>query len=274
MHTQIPITQHDIDAYTNLGYLVIHNAFTESRIQSLLAAINRLIDRALSGNCEIGWIDKTKRLPARIGHLLHPDKYDHAYARWLGEDLSPHIAILLDNEPIRHSLFGMLANGGEQPYCQSWHRDLCNPGANDEESCLRRHQGNFLQLNAPLLPGDRFLTIVPTSHLRASTCQELKVAKGNGNSSMPDAIELALEPGDIVYYNANLWHRGWNPNGEKRWTMHCAFWKARVPVMKHESGQRESLLKHIGEMPTVASQYVQNYIDNYPQSDPKSFLEP
>ena len=43
--------------------------------------------------------------------------------------------------------------------------------------------------------------------------------------------------------------------------------------MKHEYGQLEVLLKHIDEMPAVARQYVQNYIDNYPQSDPKSLLE-
>ena len=273
MHTQVPITQNDIDVYTDLGYLVIHNAFSKNRIQSLLAAVNRLIDRALAGDCEIGWIDKGKRLPARVGHLLHPDKYDYAYAKWLDEDLSPHIETLLDDEPVRHSLFGMLANGGGQPYCQSWHRDIGKPGDDDEESFLHRLHGNFLQFNAPLLPEDRFLNIVPASHLRASTCQELEVAKGNGNLNMPNAIELMLEPGDIVYYNANLWHRGWNPNGEKRWTMHCAFWKAKYPVMKHEYGQLEVLLKHIDEMPAVARQYVQNYIDNYPQSDPKSLLE-
>jgi len=105
-----------------LGYLVVHNAFTANRIQSLLAAVDRLIDRALAGDCEIGWIDKDSRLPARVGHLLHSDKYDHAYADWLGEDLAPHIERLLGNEPVRHSLFGMLASGGGQPYCQSWHR--------------------------------------------------------------------------------------------------------------------------------------------------------
>ncbi|SVB78213.1 uncharacterized protein METZ01_LOCUS231067, partial [marine metagenome] len=87
MHTQVPITQNDVDVYTDLGYLVIRNAFTKSRIQSLLVAVDRLIDRALAGDCEIGWIDKGNRLPARMGHLLHPDKYDHAYADWLGEDL-------------------------------------------------------------------------------------------------------------------------------------------------------------------------------------------
>ena len=43
--------------------------------------------------------------------------------------------------------------------------------------------------------------------------------------------------------------------------------------MKHEFGQREILLKHVDEMPMVASQYVQNFIDNYPKSDPKSFLQ-
>ena len=273
LHTQVSITQNDVDLYNGLGYLVVRNAFTENRIQSLLAAVDRLIDRALAGDCEIGWINKDSRLPARVGHLLYPDKYDHAYADWLGEDLAPHIEALLGNEPVRHSLFGMLASGDGQPYCQSWHRDLCKPGEDGEESFLLRHHGEFVQLNAPLLPADRFLNIVPASHLRASTFQELTAVNKDASLSMPGAIELKLEPGDIVYYNANLWHRGWNPNGDKRWTMHCAFWKAGCPVMKHEFGQREILLKHVDEMPMVASQYVLNYIENYPESAPKSFLQ-
>ena len=124
MRTQVSITQNDVDLYNGLGYLVVRNAFTENRIQSLLAAVDRLIDRALAGDCEIGWINKDSRLPARVGHLLYPDKYDHAYADWLGEDLAPHIEALLGNEPVRHSLFGMLASGGGQPYCQSWHLSL------------------------------------------------------------------------------------------------------------------------------------------------------
>ena len=121
----------------------------------------------------------------------------------------------------------MLAAGGGQPYTQKWHRDLGRPGDPDETAYLRRHEGRFVQFNAPLVAGDRFLNIVPGSHLRASTDAEIEASRSE-SGEMPNALVVELEPGDIVHYNANLWHRGWNPEGRKRWTMHCAFWSAGV----------------------------------------------
>ena len=92
---------------------------------------------------------------------------------------------------------------------------------------------------------------------------------------MPNALVVELEPGDIAYYNANLWHRGWNPEGRKRWTMHCAFWNAGATVMVHEHGQREPLTQqgHLEQMPSVTRQYIQRYLDNYPAGDPPSLFD-
>ncbi len=269
------VTGADIDAYQNLGYLILRKAFSPERIRSLREAVERLMDRALAGTCEIRWIDRAQRLPQRTGHLLHPGKYDPAFAEWLDRDLAPQIEALLDAGLARHSLFGMLASGGDQPYRQAWHRDIGKPGAPDEAEFLRRHHGRFVQFNAPLLPGDRFLNIVPASHLRASTPEEIQASQEGEKARMPGAMEVELEPGDIAYYNANLWHRGWNPEGQKRWTMHCAFWRAEYPVMKHEYGQREALLApgHLDRMPPVTRQYIQRYLDNYPEDAPKSLLD-
>ena len=92
---------------------------------------------------------------------------------------------------------------------------------------------------------------------------------------MPNALVVELEPGDIAYYNANLWHRGWNPEGHKRWTMHCAFWNAGATVMVHEHRQREQLIRqrHLEQMPPITRQYVQRYLDNYPEADPPSVFD-
>ena len=88
---------------------------------------------------------------------------------------------------------------------------------------------------------------------------------------MPNAMVVELEPGDIVYYNANLWHRGWNPEGINRWSMHCAFWRADRPVMQHEHGQREFMFTdgHLEQMPEKTRQYIQRYLDNYPEEPMK-----
>jgi len=262
----VPITHVDLEFYQNEGYLIVREAFTPNRISALAAAVERIMDRAIAGEVEIGWIDRAQRAIGRTGHLLNPDLYDPAFAEWLDQDLAPHLHHLVAGGKVRHSLFNMLAGGAGQEYKQRWHRDLGRAGGDDEGAFLQRHHGKLVQFNAPLQPGDHYLQIVPNSHLRASTAAELEAAADkSGATGMPGALIVMLEPGDIVYYNANLWHRGWNPTGRKRWTMHSAFWTADYPVMKHEHGQRAALLTagHMDRMPPITRQYVQRYLDQY-----------
>ncbi|MCZ6635194.1 MAG: phytanoyl-CoA dioxygenase family protein [bacterium] len=275
MNRSVPLGDLDLINYHQQGYLILREAFTSERIQALLDAVNRLIDRALSGNPELRWMDRENRLPARTGHLLHPEKYDPAFAEWLNDDLAPQIEALLSDCPARHSLFGMLASGGGQPYCQKWHRDIGKPGVPGEADFLKRFHGKFVQFNAPLLAGDRFLNIVPASHLRDSTPEEIRASADGDQADMPGALIVELEPGDIVYYNANLWHRGWNPEGINRWTLHCAFWQSKYPVMKHEHGQREAFLTpgYLDQLPPMTRKYIERYLDRYPEGEPKTLLE-
>lgn len=285
----------ELNQYNDEGYVILRGVFSKERIRAMLEGYHRFLDRAMLGLTNVTWIDKEKRIPARTGSLLHPVRYDESWATWLSDDLIPLIEPLAGG-PARHSLFGMLNGGGGQPYLQAWHRDLGKPGAPDEVEYLKKHHGRFVQFNAPLLPGDRYLNIVPASHLRASTKEEIaasgfvhlpgvdpKVAPTpdqikqileRDQGVMPGAMTVELEPGDIAFYNANLWHRGWNPHGGIRWTMHCAFWLQKYPVMSHEHGQREAMLSagHMERMPEGTRQYIQRYLDVYTDS-PKSLFD-
>ena len=270
VHILTPVERSTFDEQ---GFLILRQAFSPSRVQALRAAVEGLVERALAGQCEIRWIDRAGRVPDRTSHLLHPDKFDPAYAQWLDQDLALHLEALVG--PVRHSLFGMLAGGAGQPYRQAWHRDLGKPGDPDEEGFLRRFHGRSVQFNAPLLPGDHFLNIVPASHRRASTAAEIEAAKAGDQAQMPEALVVEVEPGDIVYYNANLWHRGWNPEGQMRWSLHCAFWRAEYPVMQHEHGQRDGLMVpgHLERFPGRARQIMQRYLDRYPEGPAPNCLE-
>ncbi len=268
------VTDVDLQVYDEMGYSIIRQAFSPERIGALRQGVNNLIDRALEGQVELGWFDREKRLPMRTGHLLHPDKYEAAFGVWLNDDLAVQIETMLRGQAARHSLFGMLASG-ETPYRQQWHRDLAKPGGVDEGVFLRHFHGRSVQFNAPLLEGDRFLQIVPGSHCRTSTATEIASAGKEDGEGMPGAICVELEPGDIVYYNPNLWHRGWNPQGTIRWTMHAAFWGDKATVMKHEYGQREALQTpgHMARMPAITRTFIQRYLDCYPVHDPPSIME-
>ena len=143
------ISEKDKETYAAQGFLILRQAFAQTRIAALLEGIEHLIDKGLAGECEIGWIDRERRLPSRTGHLLDPDKYHPAFADWIDEDLAPHLEALICGPGVRHSLFGMLASGGEKPYTQNWHRDLCKPGDEEEISYPAPTRGKLRAVQRP-----------------------------------------------------------------------------------------------------------------------------
>ena len=259
----------ETEALRRDGYVRLTGVFTPSRVEGLRRAVEDLVARARDGALPLRWLDQAAGVPDRVSHLMHPDKYDDAWGGWVDEDVHPHLEALL-GAPVRHSLFGMLASGAGKGYRLAWHRDLCTPGAPDEQDALRRLDGELIQFNAPVADVDTFLHVVPGSHRQASTPAQRAAQAAGVDGDMPGAVEVRLEPGDILYYNPNLWHRGWNPAGHLRWTLHAAYWKATRPVFAHEHGQAEALgdEEHLCRLPGTARTLVQRYLDRHADTPP------
>ena len=276
MPAKSQVSQAQKQDYAEQGYLIIRGAFDAARIRSLVDAVDRLIDRALDGKVALEWIgDSKQRMPERITGMLLPDKYDSACSDWLEADVIPLIESLLGS-PVRYSKVGMLTGGGGKPYVQDWHHDLPNPTRVVDPAVVFDHEPFwFTQFNASLKPGDRFLQIIPGSHRRNATPAEAEAFQRKSDGNLPGEMTVELEPGDIALYNANLWHRGFNPQGEFRWTMHSVFWRPDFPVMSHEAGQREALLTpgHLDRMPPRTRRTIQSYLDAYPAQKPQGLLD-
>eukprot|EP01051_Picozoa_sp_SAG22_P009555 SAG22_NODE_803_length_7098_cov_2.856408_7_plen_406_part_01 len=243
------ITPAGAKQFEQQGYLVLRRAFSPARIDGMLAAVRRMVDEALVDSAErdveeeapddtawpaLRWIDRGQRFPARTAHMLAPPLFQPESAPFL-EDMSPHLERLLA-APARHGLFGMLSSGCGVPYETEWHHDQPVPFSLARARVTAGHQ---VQMNAPLLCTDRHLQIVPGSQCRAETAAELAAARrapdnpraaGETVPEMPGALTLVLEPGDLALYNPNLWHRGLNPHGQPRWTMHCSWIDASLPL--------------------------------------------
>ena len=66
-----------------------------------------------------------------------------------------------------------------------------------------------------------------------------------------DDIRVRVYTGDM-----QLVHRGWNPCGKPRHTLHGALWTADTPVMMHEQGQElsvEAALVALGQAAQAAA---------------------
>jgi hypothetical protein len=125
-----------------------------------------------------------------------------------------------------------------------------------------------MQLNLPLYE-DRFLQIVPRSHSRMTTTEEKTLMLGSPRAELPGTLTVHLRPGDCAFYWPNLFHRGWNPEGQMRWTFHHALWETAAPVAAHEVNRELRVLETFGPNTT---RLMTGYLKQLPAGEAKSII--
>ncbi|KAK1759743.1 hypothetical protein QBC47DRAFT_372962 [Echria macrotheca] len=120
-------------------------------------------------------------------------------------------------------LFNMLVRpDSDKKWNLVWHRDDIPPSAtpSEEEGVLKREAWHA-QWNLALYR-DEALEVVPGSHLRARTDVERRITtlQNGDEEEMPGAVKVILEPGDVVFYDSNILHRGVYDPAVERMTLH------------------------------------------------------
>lgn len=133
-----------------------------------------------------------------------------------------------DDEPLVMELFNLLVAPETKDFELRWHRDDIPETATAEEELQQlaaKSPGgrqSHAQYNLALCP-DASLIVVPGSHRRARTDIERNAAPYE--PSLPNQLVVELQPGDAVFYDSNILHRGvykGKPEGgeETRLTLH------------------------------------------------------
>ncbi|KAK5941698.1 hypothetical protein PMZ80_005648 [Knufia obscura] len=156
-----------------------------------------------------------------VQHLLHPDLsvrdvYSEVYfceevlgvVRGLlaGED-----GRAVEEDELVMELFNLLVSPGKrQGFELEWHRDDVRPDVTEDEEArlLSEKTPAGRQLHAQYniaLFEDESLVVVPGSHRRVRTEQERKAGKYD---VLPGEVRVNLGPGDAVFYDSNILHRG------------------------------------------------------------------
>jgi ectoine hydroxylase-related dioxygenase (phytanoyl-CoA dioxygenase family) len=255
------------EQYQRDGYVILRGIIPAAEIEAMRADVRDLVECSAAGRGpELPWIDREKRIPERLGQLLRPGWVRPSFVASLERGPYFPIAEQVLGTTVRYSLFGMLAGGNGKPYVQAWHRDLAPIEGENELEVLERNYRVYTQINAPLLP-DRYLTIVPGSHLRRTTAPERDVLAHSPTGDMPGQLTVETEPGDVAFYYSNLLHRGYNPTGAMRWTMHHAFVSAAAPVAAHERGQERWIGEpgYLDSLPPALRVSMQRYLAAIPE---------
>lgn len=224
------------------GYLVLPRVLEPTAVHALREAADHALAqwRANSSadsepmscwNSPEGWI---------LIHLNHPKYYEarpELLARLLNAVATPAAIDAITQVMGEPPLF-MQANFYLDPPVRSpsggghWHRD-CQFFARGEfdEQRLRELEADpprELHLHIPLEP-TAASGIVPGSHARWDTPEELAVRRHNPSGDMPGGIRLHLQPGDLAMFHVNTIHRGYYEVGVPRRTIAVTFSAASRP---------------------------------------------
>jgi ectoine hydroxylase-related dioxygenase (phytanoyl-CoA dioxygenase family) len=235
-------TEQQRQHFNSQGYVVVREAIDQRLVDELVAAVERILDRAMLGEFEaFRWIDQTRRIPDFMNDLLGPDKYDPVFGQLFDSITLPFIESLL-RKPVRCSWLSLFPSGAGRPYSTPLHRDNNVMGGPQEQELLDRYRQQQCYFQVPLMPNDRFLQVIPGSHLRPASTAEIAAGEpGDDSEELPGLVTIEVQPGDVVYRHTDMLHRGWNPNGLARRTLISSLWAEGMPLLAIERQDHEAL---------------------------------
>ncbi|KAF4125620.1 Phytanoyl-CoA dioxygenase (PhyH) [Geosmithia morbida] len=214
------------------GFVVVRSILSDEQLSALLEASRKAAELARSGHWpHIRTVGKQfppwESTPPAAGiwgvqHLMNPSLPGNEVfaSAYFSEAILSIVRDLLggcgDDELVME-LFNMLVRPGED-FALVWHRDDIPADATAEQEMERLGRPAFhAQFNLALLEDDS-LVVVPGSHARPRTEAERRADPLEPR--MPGQKAVRLAPGDIVFYNNNILHRGVYSSARERLTVH------------------------------------------------------
>jgi ectoine hydroxylase-related dioxygenase (phytanoyl-CoA dioxygenase family) len=202
--------------YNDQGYVVIKQLFNQALIENITNIVDRIYAQWFAKNSDEyiknqlvnmhsltnpGYFEHHQRERIRLFELLAPKELTDLIESIFGSGIYFHNSQLFFN-PCPHSQPTKL------PY---WHRDL--QYSSIAEAIQAREQANLLTLHIRIpLIAEKGVELIPQTHQRWDSELERNVRfelNGHANhEKLPGTVLIALEPGDILIFNAQMIHRG------------------------------------------------------------------
>jgi Phytanoyl-CoA dioxygenase (PhyH) len=217
------------------GYFVVPAFLNPTELGELRRACDIALDRARRESIEIGHTTPKIGVFTELSYFSHQPKALEHLSKFVG---SAHVCALLEG----------LATDGEDaaPHLKNtdyyheqtrrdwdgdWHRDS-QFGQPDPELERRRILSTTSVHVRVALEDDDRLEIVPGSHRRWDTPEELEIRKGSkrASSAMPGATRIALEAGDACVFHAWSIHRATYQRTPLRRTLDSLYAFGGLPI--------------------------------------------
>lgn len=212
------------------GFVRIPNVFAGEELETFRKAASRATELARAGKWPYirtlpkqfpPWSQDPSQGIWGVQHLLHPDMPERkTFAEsYFNDKMLETITGLLQckRDDLVLELYNMLVRP-DRDFALRWHRDDIPPEVTAEEEMERLKEPMLhAQWNLALYD-DASLVVVPGSHKRARTDMERNADPYEDD--MPGQKIVKMGPGDILFYNNNILHRGVYDSTVERMTLH------------------------------------------------------
>lgn len=231
------------------GFVRIPNAFAGEELKTFRQAAKRATDLARAGKWPCirtlpkqfpPWSQDPKDGIWGVQHLLHPYMPERkTFAEsYFNDKMLEAITGLLQckRDDLVLELYNMLVRP-DRDFALRWHRDDIGPDVSAEEEMERLKEPMLhAQWNLALYE-DASLVVVPGSHKRARTDMERNADPYEDD--MPGQKIVKMGPGDILFYNNNILHRGVYDSTVERMTLH-----GTMGISGTDTARARNILQH------------------------------
>ena len=195
--------------YQKHGYCLQKEAFTISELQPLKAIITRFHRSWIQTHAEF-YADKAVNSAYLTGqqHLSESDRT--LLFRWIAADPLMDIVTTIMGKSVAFMNTQLFFDPSHVEQPNYWHRDPQYHMSIEEQQAALLGP-NVLHFRVPLVdePG---IELIPGTHRRWDTQEELAIRLEQDNHKNHEAIstgvEVPLNAGDVLVFNANMIHRG------------------------------------------------------------------
>ncbi|KAA8914347.1 hypothetical protein TRICI_002944 [Trichomonascus ciferrii] len=243
-----------LDSLKRDGFVRIPNVLSEKQLEELRAAAKRTVQLARDGKYPHirtlfkqfpPWGTDPSEGIWGVQHLMRPELPDHALftksyfdpnVRAVIKELMSTETEEVTDDDLVMEVYNMLIRP-DKDFELRWHRDDVSQNATPEEEMERLNKPAWhAQWNLPLYK-DRSLIVVPGSHARPRTDAERNADPFA--PELPNMTVVEMNPGDVIFYNNNILHRGVYKSDTERMTLHGS-----IGHKKGGSARARNVLQH------------------------------
>ena len=218
-------TDEQKQSYDELGYFIVKDAVEPGMTARMLDAARRVKAKIRAGQLDIYTDFRGELEPYHFGGLLSPRSEEPVFAEYMGcKPLLDYVFAQVGTDLTLGNLT-IFTNPQDKPFICQWHRDDGGGKAGQAEEpeiAYLRQPRRWCRWELALVD-DCALGLVPGSHRRYRTPEEIEATKEGLDKRLPGDLVVDLKAGETIFWNGDALHRALHQPDRERLTISASF---------------------------------------------------